>query len=149
MKRNFSYLLVAGIVACTTTPTRVATLNESLGATEAYNLISTQAAHCWQIEVTPFRKGIHLAGGQVSASLYSIRGYPIHWNIGLEHQAFITVTITQAPEGSLITVDEGASWCTVTGCRSLALVDDVKNWVRGDLTCKDIKGQLTRVGIGL
>ena len=42
-----------------------------------------------------------------------------------------------------------ANACSLSGCHTLGLADDVKHWVAGDMSCKDIKGALTREGIGI
>lgn len=142
-------LLALGFAGCSSMPVRVASLNSAASAKETYAVISLQAKRCWQIDVTPLRKGIVLSGGAVTESQYVIHAYPVHWGTGVEHRSFVTVTIDQGSAGSAVSVDEGANACSLTGCHTLGLVDDVKHWVGGDLSCKDIGWALTREGIGI
>jgi len=142
-------LLTAGAAACSTAPVKVASLTVATNAKKAYALISAQAKQCWQTDASPIRVGILLSGGAVTESQYVIHAYPVHWSGGVEHKAFATVTIDQGAGGSVISVDEGANACSLSGCHTLGLVDDVKHWVVGDMSCKDIKGALTREGIGI
>jgi hypothetical protein len=142
-------VLVAILSACSTTPIRVASIKTPGSAQQTYNLVNSQAEKCWQTEVNPVRKGIQVSGRPLAASQFVVRAYPIHWGAGVEHKAFITVTIDQTTEGSVVTIDEGAHACTLTGCHTLGLADDVRHWIVGDLSCKDIKWILTREQIGI
>lgn len=142
--------LLLCLAGCSTTAIRVADIHVAPSSQETFKLLQAQANRCWTAGATPFKKGILVRSVAATDQGYSITAHPVHWNYGAEKRAFVTILISSNESGSLVTVDEGSPSCTlVQGCPSLGLKDDVENWLKGDLSCKDISNQLLRLGTGL
>ena len=136
--------------ACSTTATRVASIQLTTTPEATFELLRSQALKCWPTVVTPVKKGMKVEARQVSETRSVIEVHPVHWNYGAEKRVFVTVAVEPAPGGSSVTVDEGGHSCTMfQGCPPLGLKVDVQNWIAGDLSCKDFSSQLIRLGVGV
>ena len=143
-------LAVVAIAGCSTASVRVATIDLTEPENAAFSLVRSQAHKCWSTDVNPAKKGIRVAERTTQTGSKAIEAFPVHWATGLDSRPFITIAIEATPNGASLIIDEGPLSCTMFGyCPTLGLNEDVKNWLAGDLTCKDISVQLYRLGIGL
>jgi hypothetical protein len=140
--------LVLLLAACVSGPVRTDRLDASLDVEKLAHLVLAQSGRCWGSEVTALKKGIRLVVDRKPPDALVLTAFRIRWAGPQPAKPFLTVRVVGAGVPARLEVSEQDFDCTPFRCVNLDLRSDLRRWLAGDTSCRDLDKILYSMGIG-
>jgi hypothetical protein len=148
MSRTLLLLLVLLLAGCVAGPIKTDRLDSALDVEKLSHLVLAQSGRCWGSDVTALKKGIRLGVDRNQPDAIVLTAFVIGWAGPQPAKPFLTVRIVGDSAAARLEVSERDFDCTPFRCVNLDLRSDLRRWLGGDTSCRDLDKILYSMGIG-
>jgi hypothetical protein len=148
MSRTLLLPIVLLLAGCVSGPVKTDRLDSSLDVEKLAHLVLAQSGRCWGSDVTAFKKGIRLAVDRNQPDQTVLTAFRIGWAGPQPAKPFLTVRMAADGAAARLDVSEQDFDCTPFRCVNLDLRSDLRRWLGGDTSCRDLDKILYSMGIG-